>query len=139
MNNGPPSLERLRLPHVAPLAPKKMSRPPRHQVGERFLKGPIPLPWLGAAACLPGRALHVALAVWFLAGLRRSSQVKLGHAALALFGVKRHAGARGLKALEGAKLVSVARQIGKAPDVTLLSLKLEGQDVNEQHKDRGEP
>ena len=94
-------------------------RPPRHRPGERFLKGPIPLKWLVRAARLPGRALHVGNAVWYLAGLTRSGTVKLSNSVLELFGVDRYAKARALEALEQAGLVSVQRQCGKHPTVTI--------------------
>jgi hypothetical protein len=48
---------RLSLP-VPPPAAGLTRRPPRHRRGERFLKGPIPWPWISAAAALPGKALH---------------------------------------------------------------------------------
>jgi hypothetical protein len=43
----------------------------RHRQGEKFLKGPIPWPWLERAFLLPGKALHVALLLWREAGCRR--------------------------------------------------------------------
>src|SRR3954452_4212832 len=32
---------------------------------ERFLHGPVPLPWLEAAARLPGKSLHTGVALWY--------------------------------------------------------------------------
>ena len=40
-----------------------------------FIKGPIPLVWLQRAAAIPGKALHVALGLWFVGGLCRSQDV----------------------------------------------------------------
>ncbi len=61
---SPENLKKLRSdkpPIVFPLAPSRNS-PIRGQ----FLRGPIPLPWLAAAANLPGKApLAVALAIRF--------------------------------------------------------------------------
>jgi hypothetical protein len=93
---------------------------PRHKLGEKFLKGPIPLLWLEGAARLPGKALHVALQLWFWAGIKRSRVIKLPSSNLLKFGVNRHAGYRGLNALERAGLVSVIRKCGRKPVVTLL-------------------
>lgn len=93
---------------------------PRHKAGERFLKGPIPWIWLSTAAELPGKALHVAIVVWFLAGVKRSRTVALSGSMLRGFGVKRHSGYRGLASLEQAGLVSVSRQSGRNPVVTIL-------------------
>src|SRR5581483_3598380 len=43
------------------------SRLPRPAKGEEYLGGPIPLSWLGRAAVLPGKALHLGIALWFAA------------------------------------------------------------------------
>lgn len=43
----------------------------------RFVKGPIPLNWVQAAANLPGKSVHVAIVLWFLAGIKKSQTVKL--------------------------------------------------------------
>ncbi len=95
-------------------------KPPRHRRGERFLKGPIPLIWLGAAAILPGRALAVALELWFWAGLKnkRVVRISLSHLRSAP-GMSRSSASRGLGALERAGLVSVVRKPGRKPIITL--------------------
>ena len=98
-------------------SPKKPQRPGQ---GGRFLKGPIPLRWLMVAASQPGKALPVAIALWYLAGLKRSRTVALSISSLTDFGVGRLAGYRGLAALEQAGLVSVVRHAGRKPIVTLL-------------------
>jgi hypothetical protein len=85
-----------------------------------FLKGPIPGDWLHRAAILPGRALHVALALWYLAGLEKRQNVRITARVLDRFGVSRYAGRRGLAALEYAGLVNVKRHKGRCPIVTLL-------------------
>jgi len=74
---------------------------------------------------LPGRALHIALAVWFLAGIKRVPTIALSTSALSSFGVDRYAAYRGLKALEGAGLVSVIRHVGRLPVVTLLDAEVD--------------
>jgi hypothetical protein len=82
MNDNFPTLDQLRLPdqqtfrHVQaiPKEQKISSKPPKIQ-GE-FLKGPIPLAWLGRAAKLPGKAsLATALAVMFGTGQRGEVQL----------------------------------------------------------------
>ena len=93
---------------------------PRHKKGEHFLKGPVPLIWLGRAACCGGKALQVALILWYRAGLQKSSTVKVPGWTAKLFGLDRHAKTRGLKALEEAGLVSITRRQGCSPQVTLL-------------------
>jgi hypothetical protein len=95
-------------------------RLPRHRPQEWFLKGPIPGDWLQRAAALPGRALHVGLAVWHLAALERSDTGRLTSKQLARFGVKPDAARRGLTALERAGLVTVVRHPGRCPIVSIV-------------------
>lgn len=102
----------------------KPGQPPRHRPGERFLKGPIPMEWLALAAKLPGKALHVGMAVWHLAGMKRSSTVILTASLLRSLGVTRYAARRALKVLEQAQLVSVGRHRGRNPTVVLLEARL---------------
>ena len=113
-----PEPQRLYRPAV-PVAPALSSRPPRHRPGQRFLKGPIPLHWLQAAARLPGQACQVGLALWYLAGLGSTATVSLSNAVLTGFGVDRHAKYRALKALAGAGLITVTRSPGQNPVVTI--------------------
>jgi hypothetical protein len=96
--------------------------PPRHKKSERFLKGPIPLPWLSRAAQLPGKSLHVSIAVWFLAGLTRNRTVQLSSRVSMTFGVDRHAKYRALRWLEEARLIKVIHRPGCSPRVTLLEV-----------------
>ena len=85
-----------------------------------FLKGPIPLPWLCTAAQCSGKALHVALALWFQVGVNRMNRLSLSYRLLREFGVGRHAAYRGLRALEQAGLITVSKGRGRSPIVTLL-------------------
>ncbi len=101
------------------LEPKRESKPSSTGM-KRFLKGPIPLNWLGKAAKQSGKALHVGIALWFLSGLKRSRKVALSQSILSLFGVSRYSGYRGLTELEKAGLVSVVRHPGRNPIVTIL-------------------
>src|SRR5262245_30608328 len=59
-------------------------------VDGEFLRGPIPLSWLSRVCCLPGqKVLAVALAIWFLRGLRnRTEDLSLTDATVARFGVQ---------------------------------------------------
>lgn len=135
MNDSFPSLERLRLPNEqiqthAPAISKgiKITSPSPKVRGE-FLKGPIPLDWLGRAAKLPGKAsLATAIAIMFEVGRRRSNQIKLTTAILNRFGVNRKAKYRALKQLEGAQLISVIRTPRKNPIVTVLPVDAENPD-----------
>jgi hypothetical protein len=92
----------------------------RPRIPDRFIKGPIPLAWITAAAMLPGRCLHVGVAIWYLAGLGRREVVELRPSALRLFGVSRYAGYRALLRLEQAGLVDVERNRGRSAIVTIV-------------------
>lgn len=120
-------LERLRLPdqqiQPQPKTIHKRSKTPFNspKIQGEFLKGPIPLEWLGCASKLPGKAaLSVALAIWFEVGRRRSDEIKLTTAICNRFGVNRKAKYRGLSLLEEAGLVAVVREARKNPIVTVL-------------------
>ena len=106
-------------PHTAVQSVVEASLP-RPRRGERFLKGPIPMSWLGIAARQPGKALHVAIMLWHLAGIQRGGRVSLSLSRMDVLGIKRTSASRGLKALETAGLVSVVRHPGRRPQVTIL-------------------
>lgn len=113
-------LEALRLTGLS--QPSESKRLPRHRPGDKFLKGPIPMDWLMAAANLPGRALHVGISTWFLAGIKKSNRVILTRSLLESLGVSRHAAYRALAHLERAQLIQVNRGRGRNPAVTLLEV-----------------
>jgi hypothetical protein len=93
---------------------------PRHKRGDSFLKGPIPWNWLVRAAQLKGSSLAVALAVWRLAGIKKTASVECSMARAAReFGFDERSGRRGLAALERAGLVRVRRRRGRKPVITL--------------------
>jgi hypothetical protein len=105
---------------------EKSKRLPRHGPKEEFLLGPIPMSWLSPASRLNGKALALGLALWFQGGRRSSRQVTLSGPILERLNVKRKAMYRGLEALEAAGLVSVVRQLGKNPTVTILDPPTDG-------------
>lgn len=104
------------------LIPKR-GKAPRPKSGSCFLRGPIPMDWICAASKASGHGsgVKVAIALWYLSGLNRQARtVKLRGSVLREMGVDRHAGYRGLEALEKAGLVSVERHPGRNPVVTIL-------------------
>ncbi len=107
----------LKRPHAAV---RKLRRLPGPRPGEKFLRGPIPLPWLQKAAALPGKVLALSLALWFQAGVTKSGVVQVGRKLAARFGVGRNAAARCLKLLEDAGLVAVDRHPGRCHSITIL-------------------
>jgi hypothetical protein len=90
-----------------------------------FLRGPIPLPWL-TKACLIGdlAALQVAMAIWWARGRTKSTTINLTTALLVRFmdTQDRRKKTRGIKALEGAGLITVDRQPRKNPIITILEI-----------------
>ena len=88
-----------------------------------FLKGPISWKWLCTAASLPGKALHVAIGLKFLEGLKKSNTVPLSGKVLNDLGVNRRAKYRVLTALEDAGLIFVERHSGRNPVVTILEVE----------------
>jgi hypothetical protein len=78
------------------------------------------LAWLAAAGVLPGKALVIGLAVWFLCGVKRRPAVRLTRKVTRLFRVGRKAAYRAVKRLETAGLVRVTRKRGRGPDITVL-------------------
>ncbi len=125
-----PDLDRLRLPdqqipkHTTAIPEGKAISSTAPKVRGEFLKGPIPLDWLGRAAKLPGKApLATALAIMFEAGRRRSPVIKLTTAILQRFGVNRKAKYRALKHLQDAGLIAVHQKPRRNPVVTILNVK----------------
>lgn len=89
-----------------------------HTQAERFVRT-IPFDWLLRATRLPGKATSIALGLWFLSGVRRSSTFRLTAEAVHLAGCSRSALYRGLTALENAGLIRVARRPGARPLITI--------------------
>src|SRR5262249_33929289 len=126
---------RLRLPVRPSPAPTTMDPPPlpRPAKGELYLGGPIPMSWVERAAGLPGRAWHLACALWFQATVTppRSATVELAKKTRRRFGLQsRKTYYRALRSLEGAGLVRVEYRPGRPPLVTILSA-LDARDLAE--------
>ena len=85
-----------------------------------FLKGPIPIAWLNAAAKLPGKTLNVGIAIWWLDGMSKTPAFKLTRKALNQLGVSRDAASDALKRLEGNGLILVKRLPGQRSTVEIL-------------------
>ena len=85
----------------------------------KFLRGPVDWSWLTAAASLPGRALHIALAIQFQNGFKQTGTVKLSPTVWRELGLKRHTVYRAVDVLEEAGLISTIRKRGCSPTITL--------------------
>lgn len=97
------------------------SRPAAETVGPRFIKGPLPLPWIQRAAAVPGKGLHVALGLCYVSGLRRSKTFPFKRSVAAGLSVSPDALYDALTRLEQAGLISVTRHRGRSPVVTILA------------------
>ena len=100
-------------------SPRGCYQDPHEWIYFRTVKGPIPGEWVSRAAKLPGRVLHVGLALWFLAGMEKCRTVKPTWRIWRRFSVSPDTGRRGLAELERAGLVSVDRHPGRCPLVTI--------------------
>jgi DNA-binding MarR family transcriptional regulator len=85
-----------------------------------FLKGHIPMAWLNAAAKLPGKALNVGIAIWWLAGMSKTKAFKITRRALDQLCVSRDAASDALKRLEEHGLILVKRSPGQRPTVQIV-------------------
>ena len=92
---------------------------PRHKSGERFIKGPIPWDWISKAANLSGGVLKVSLAIWFLAGMKKTATIKLSNSILDELGVSRRTKYRSLKAMENAGLITISQLSGNSPEIKI--------------------
>jgi hypothetical protein len=88
---------------------------------ELFLRGPIPLAWLGSAAALPGKALNIGIALWWLQGMAKGKPFKLTKLALKTLNVERDAASVALGRLEQAGLIRVARKPGQRPTISMVT------------------
>ena len=88
----------------------------------KFIKGPIPLTWWTTAAALPGKALALASAIWFKAGISSTTtNIVVGEQLAKQFGVHRGARYRALDELQAAGLISVDQKPGSVPRVSLIT------------------
>ncbi len=109
-----PPVKRYRL---NPKSGTLMEAPPK----PLFLRGPIPMDWLSKASDLPGKTLHLAMALWWLNGMSKGEAFKLTGKALDLLHVSRDAMRDGLNRLEQHGLIRVERKTGQRPVITILN------------------
>ena len=113
-------ITQLALPKGKVIITKPKRKLPLHHGKEPFLKGPVPLDWLMIASKLPGKSLQIGITLHYLAGLKKTTTVRLPQTTLNQFGVSRHCKYRALQYLEQAKLITLNRTHGKNPTVTIL-------------------
>ncbi len=89
--------------------------------GQKFVRGPIPWSWLTATAQLSPSSASVGLVLWLLRGCTNSPVVKFSYNRAKELGLKRQSVYRAFDLMEAAGLVSVVRNPGKSPVVTILT------------------
>ena len=89
-----------------------------HQPVERYIRT-IPFAWMRAAARLPGKTAGVAVALWFVAGVKKALTFQLTAEAVDLSGCSRKPLYRALMVLEQVGLISVTRRVGARPVITI--------------------
>lgn len=89
-------------------------------VQKRFLKGPIPLDWLTAAAQLPGKAINVGIALWWLAGMSKTGILKLTRQSQLALNISKDAVRDGLRRLHQAGLIELTAQPGQRHSVRII-------------------
>jgi len=94
---------------------------PRHERGERFVRGPVPYEWLRVALSVGGKAGNLSWAMWWLAGMERTNPIKLTRRVLSDFNISPRSARRLLIAFERAGLVEVDRKRGRGPIVALIA------------------
>jgi hypothetical protein len=117
----------LRLDHVGEtrLSGLRRGRKPS-PIRDKFIAGPIDVPWVCQAGRLGVTALLVGLALWYLRGLRRSNTFELSNLMVREWGVLPDAKARALRKLEKAGLITVERRGKRSPLVTLVTRNTPG-------------
>ena len=100
--------------------PSKPKRKPRAVKG-KFLKGPIPLPWLEVAVKLPGKTSQVAIGLWLAYGIERRERFKFSSKWHDWIGLSDKTLSLSLGRLQQAGLIRVEKYPGRVPIVTILA------------------
>jgi hypothetical protein len=97
-----------------PLVTKRSS----YKRGE-FIRGPVPIDWLKAAATTSPAAAYLGVILWHLARMRGEPLV-IAHKILGRYGFQPRQALRLLRGLEAAQLITLELETGKAPRVRLV-------------------
>ena len=88
-----------------------------------FIWGPLPYAWFEAACLHGGKSANVALAIWYVRGVRRTkSDLPITPRQLAKFHVTSRRASNLLERFEKAGLISVERRSGRSPRVCILDV-----------------
>jgi DNA-binding PadR family transcriptional regulator len=83
--------------------------------------------WVRKAMWLPGKAFHVAVLIWYQAGLKCSYQTRVSTKQMRDCGISRGVMYHALTALENAGLIKVERHAGLQPRVTIQEVASEAE------------
>ena len=87
---------------------------------KRFVKGPIPLEWITAAAQLPGKAINVGIALWWLAGMSTTGILKLTRQSQLALNISKDAERDGLRRLQQAGLIELTARPGQRHSIRII-------------------
>jgi len=89
-------------------------------IRDKFIAGPINVPWVVQASRLGVKALLVGLALWHLKKLRQADTFIVSNLMLQEWDVQPDAKTRALRKLEKAGLIRIERRGKRSPQVTLV-------------------
>lgn len=98
------------------------SGPPWRVNGRQYIRA-MPMNWVRRAMWLPGKAFHVAVLIWYQAGLASSYQTRVSTKQMRECGIGRGVMYHALTALEDAGLIEVERHTGLQPRVTIQGIE----------------
>ena len=106
---------------LSQIKPKVRSKRKRLPTSRKFgyLGTGIPGDWLSVAGRLPGKTLHVALAVWLAYGVTKEPRFRFGNRWLAWFDVGPSTKRESLCRLRDAGLIRLEHRPGSSPIVTV--------------------
>ena len=97
-------------------------RAPRYSRASKLYVQRLDLDWIQTAAQLPGKAVQVALALWFYRHIEKNVVIQPTGKKAAEFGVYRKSKIAALRRLEEAGLVEVSFKDRRSPRVTICGL-----------------
>jgi hypothetical protein len=90
---------------------------------DKFISGPIPLIWMIQANALPGKTSAVAIALWFLAGVKKTKTFKLTGQVQEIACCTRQSFYKALDCLEKAGLITQHKVSGRRSEISILEVK----------------
>lgn len=93
----------------------------QYESKRRFVR-PIPFEWVYRCNRLGGKTTQVAIALWFLVGVKQSMYFKLTKEAVDLAACSRSALEHGLVQLEKAGLIETERRRGARPQIRMIEV-----------------